>query len=142
MDIDVANRTTTTRISPTKIAYKYCLRKPRENSIWYESEKHSKIEFIPFPTNTIEKKSVPDNNPLRLLLFISKKISWKKPEESLGMKDSIKFKKVLSKFSIGKYGIKFSTNNKKGKKAIKKLKEILPALVDICLLYTSDAADD
>ena len=55
----------------------------------------------------------------------------KKTADSLGISDCIKSKKILSKFSIGKKGIKFKTNSKNGKSAIKKLNEILLALLDI-----------
>tara|TARA_B100000768_G_C11095081_1_gene296609 strand:+ start:45 stop:323 length:279 start_codon:yes stop_codon:yes gene_type:complete len=45
-----------------------------------------------------------------------------------GTKISIKFNTIESKLLIGINGIKFRINNKNGKIAIKKLKEILPAL--------------
>ncbi len=89
------------------------------------------MEFMPLPIKIIEKSRVPDNKPLLLLLFISRKISCKKTDDSFGNNDSSKFKKSMSKFSMGKNGIRFKTNSKNGKKAIKKLKEILPALVEI-----------
>ena len=127
----VANNTTNTNIKPTITAYKYCLMKFLENSIWYESENPEKIEFTPLPIKIIDKKRVVESNPVLFLLLISIKISWKKFEDSFGINDSIKSKKIWSKFSIGKKGIKFNTNNKKGKKAMKKLKEILPALAVI-----------
>jgi len=47
------------------------------------------------------------------------------------MSDCRKSKKNLSKFSIGKKGMRFKTNNKKGKSAMKKLNEILLALLEI-----------
>ena len=52
----------------------------------------------------------------------------KKPCEDSGIADSTKREKVSVKFSIGIYGIRFSTNRSAGKMAMKKLKDILPAL--------------
>jgi len=58
---------------------------------------------------------------------MSKNISEKKPWVSLGSNNSIKLSKTLSKFSIGTKGIRFKIKSKNGKRAIKKLNEILPA---------------
>ena len=75
----------------------------------------------------IDNRNTDDNKPPLGLLCMSKKISAKNSSLSLGTKISIKFNKIESKLSIGIKGIKFKTNNKNGKIAMKKLKEILPA---------------
>ena len=54
------------------------------------------------PIKIIEKIKVVESKPLLLLLLISINISWKKLEDSLGNKDSIKDKNTWSKLSIGK----------------------------------------
>jgi len=85
------------------------------------------MALTPFAVRIIDNKKTEDNNPPRGLFCMSKKISEKKVSLLLGTNISMKFNKIESKLSIGIKGIKFKMKSKKGKIAIKKLKEILPA---------------
>ena len=75
----------------------------------------------------MDSKNTEDNKPPLGLFCMSKNISEKKSSLLLGTKISIKFNKIESKLSMGMKGIKFKINKRKGKIAMKKLKEILPA---------------
>ncbi len=120
----------------TAIEYKYCLKKFLDNSMWYESSNPEKMAETPFAVKIIDKTKTEDKRPPLGLFWMSSKIELKKLWVSLGIKNSIYVNKVLSKSWIERKGIKsikgikFKINKMKGKIAIKKLKEILPALDD------------
>ena len=99
---------------------------------WYETSKLVKIEFTPFAVKITDSKKTEDNNPALGFDLISSNIFSKKVWVSWGKIVSIKLNKIASKLSIlknfGIKGIRFNTNKIKGKSAMKKLKEIDPAL--------------
>ena len=120
----------------TAIEYKYCLKKFLDNSIWYESSKPEKIAETPFAVNIIDNIKIEDKSPPLGLFWISSKIELKNTWVSLGIKNSIYVNNVWSKFWIEKKGIrsikgiKFKIKRIKGKRAMKKLNEMLPDLDD------------
>jgi hypothetical protein len=84
---------------------------------------------------TIEiKKTVESRPPVCFLLIFSKILSLKKSEVCGGKNESKKFKKSNLKDSNGMYGIKIIINNKNGNIAVKKLKAIALARIEIAPL--------
>ena len=90
-----------------------------------------KIAFTPLVIKNTESINATDNNPPLGVLAISSKIVPKKSEVSGGNRESIKTRNSIWKSSMKvMYGIKFSTNSRNGKIAIKKLNAMLLARVE------------
>ena len=93
--------------------------------------RHATLD-TPFAVKITESKKTEDNNPALGFDFMSSNIFSKKVWVSWGKILSMKLKRIASKFSIlknfGMKGIRFKTKRMNGKSAMKKLKEIDPAL--------------